>query len=199
MEAQQVINKILSEAQVEADRIKSEAREKQTAEQAQLDKHLGEYKTKTNELTEKTTQDKKAHMLASARMDIAKKYLTEKRKLMQEVFDRAKEQLVNMPDDQYRQLMKKLMVAAVETGDEEVLVDVNEKRIDHEFIKQVNRELGPGFHGNLRLSEEREAIGGGFVLRRGRIRNNVSLAVLLEQAKKELEIDLARELFSDSG
>lgn len=198
MEAEQVIGKILSEAQVEADKIKSEAQEKLSAEQAQLDNELSEYKTQTNELSKKAGEDKKARMLAAARMDIAKKYLAEKGKLLQEVFDKAKEQVAKMPDDQYRQLMKKLMTAAVETGDEEVVVDVNEKRIDHEFIKQVNRELGPGFHGNLRLSEERETIGGGFVLRRGRIRNNVSLAVLLEQAKKELEIDLARELFSDS-
>jgi V/A-type H+-transporting ATPase subunit E len=196
MEAQQVINKILSEAQGEADRIKSEAQQKQAADQARLDKQLSEYKTQTNELAKKAGEDKKTHMLAAARMDIAKKYLEEKRKLLQEIFDKAKEQLASMPDEQYRQLMMKLMKAAVETGDEEVIVDSNEKRIDHELIKQVNRELRPGFHGNLRLSEERQAIGGGFVLRRGKIRNNVSLSVLIDEAKKELEIDLAKELFA---
>ncbi len=197
MEAQQVINKILSEAQEQADKIKSEARQKQADEQTRLDKQLSEYKTQTSELAKKAGEDKKAHMLAAARMDIGKKYLTQKRELLQEVFDKAKEQLASMPDDQYRRLMKKLMMAAVETGDEEVIVDTNEKRIDHEFIKQVNRELGPGFHGNLRLSEEKETIGSGFVLRRGKIRNNVSLAVLLDEAKKELEIELAKELFAD--
>jgi V/A-type H+-transporting ATPase subunit E len=197
MEAEQVINKILSEAQSEADKIKSEAQEKSSADQAQLEKQLGEYKTQTNELAKKAGEDKKAHMLAAARMDIAKKYLAQKRKLLQEVFDKAKEQLTSMPDDEYRRLMKKLMTAAVETGDEEVIIDTNEKRIDHGFIKQVNRELGPGFHGNLRLSDDKEAIGGGFVLRRGKIRNNVSLSVLLDGAKKELEIELAKELFRD--
>ncbi len=197
MEAQQVISKILSEAQAEADKIKSEARQKQADEQAQLDKQFSEYKTQTNELARKACEDKKAHMLAAARMDIAREHLAQKRELLQEVFDKAKEQLTRMPDDEYRRLMKKLMTAAVETGDEEVIVDTDEKRIDHEFIKQVNRELGPGFHGNLRLSEEREAVDAGFVLRRGRIRNNVSLAVLLDEAKKELEIDLAKEMFED--
>ena len=195
---QQVINKILSEAQAEADKIKSEAQQKLSAEQAQIDKQLSDYKTQTGELAKKAGEDKKAHMLAAARMDIAKEYLAEKRKLLAEVFDKAREQLAKMPDDEYRNLMKKLMVAAVETGDEEVVVDTNEKRIDHELIKQVNRELGPGFHGNLRLSEDKEDIGGGFVLRRGRIRNNVSLAVLLDDAKKNMEIDLAKELFEDT-
>lgn len=130
-------------------------------------------------------------------MDIAKKYLAQKRELLQEVFDKAKEQIIAMPEEQYCQLMKKLAKAAVETGDEEVIVDKNEKRINHEFIKQLNRELGPGFHGNLRLSEQKQPIGGGFILQRGKIRNNVSLAVLLEDAKKEMEIELAKELFTN--
>jgi V/A-type H+-transporting ATPase subunit E len=198
MEAEQVINKILSEAQTEADKIKSQAEEKLTAEQAQLDKELSDYAARTSELAKKAAEDKKSQMLAAARMDIAKKYLGEKRKLLQEVFDKAKEQLMKMPEEQYRQLMKKLMVGAVETGDEEVIIDANETRIDHKFIKEVNRQLGPGFHGNLRLSEDKEEIGGGFVLRRGKIRNNVSLDVLLEDARKNLEIDLARELFADA-
>jgi len=84
----------------------------------------------------------------------------------------------------------------VETGDEEVIIDNNETQIDQRFIEQVNRKLGPGYKGNLRLSDERQNIGGGFILKRGKIKNNVSLQVLLTQARKELEIELAKELFS---
>jgi hypothetical protein len=87
------------------------------------------------------------------------------------------------------------MLDAVETGDEEVILDENESRIDQEFIKQVNRELGPGYRGNLRLSGERQNIGAGFILRRGKIKTNVSVNVLLDQARKELEIELAKQLF----
>ena len=88
------------------------------------------------------------------------------------------------------------MLEAIETGDEEVVVDNNEKRINPEFIKLVNRELGPGYKGNLRLSHETADIGAGFILKRGKIKNNVSLPVLLTQARKELETELAKELFS---
>lgn len=198
METEQVIEKILSEGRVEAEKIKSQADERQANEKAELDEQLKEYKQKTEELAKKAAEDKKSHMLAGARMDIAKQHLAEKRKLLQEVFDKARQELANMPDEQYQGLMKKLMTQAVETGDEEVIVDKNEKRIDHDFIKQLNRELGPGYHGNLRLSDERQDIGGGFILRRAKIRNNVSLAVLLDQAKNRLEIDLAKELFADT-
>ncbi|MHC4338465.1 MAG: V-type ATP synthase subunit E, partial [Planctomycetota bacterium] len=85
----------------------------------------------------------------------------------------------------------------VETGDEEVIVDNNETRINQNFIKQINRKLGTGYKGNLRLASEKQSLGGGFVLRRGKIKNNVSFEVLLAQARKELEIELAKELFEN--
>ena len=83
------------------------------------------------------------------------------------------------------------------TGDEEVVVDTNEGRIDHEFIKQINRELGSDYKSNLKLSDEKQDIGAGFILKRGKIKTNVSIQVLLEQARKELEIELAKELFGN--
>lgn len=198
MEASAVIDKILADANAEAQNIKAEAEKKQAAEQKDLETHLEQFKKETAELAQNAAKDKKDQMLAAARMDIAKKYLVEKAKLLDEVFSKAKEQVLKMPDEQYRQLVKKLMLEAVETGDEEVIIDAKEKRIDHELIKDVNRELGPGFKGNLRLSEENQPIEAGFILRRGKIKNNVSLSVLLQTAREGLEADLAKELFTDN-
>ena len=130
-------------------------------------------------------------------MDIAKEYLAEKRKILDEAFAQAQQQLQNLSDEDYQTLCSKLILKAVETGDEEVIVDKNETRIDHNFIKQINRKLGPGYKGNLRLAEERQNVGGGFILKRGKIKNNVSFEVLLGQARKELEIELAKEIFEN--
>ncbi len=195
MEAGQVIEKILADARAEAERIKKQAEEKEAAEQARLDEQLDEYNKQTEIIAEKAGKDKKLHLLAAARMEIAKEYLAEKRKILDEVFAQAQQRLQNLPDEEYRMLMTRLMLGAVETGDEEVIVDNSETRIDQEFIKHINRELGPDYKGSLRLSKERQNLGGGFILRRGKIKNNVSLAVLLTQARKELEIKLAKELF----
>ncbi|GAG46471.1 unnamed protein product, partial [marine sediment metagenome] len=63
------------------------------------------------------------------------------------------------------------------------------------FIKLLNRDLGPGYKGNLRLSQKRQDLGGGFILKRGKINTNVSVAVLISQARKELETQLAKDLF----
>ena len=197
MEAEQVVEKILADAKAEAEKIKKQADDQDAAEQAKLTEQLDEYKKQTEILAQKAGEDEKSHILAAARMDIAKQFLAEKRKILDEVFEQARRQLQNLPDGEYRALIKKLLLDTVETGDEEVVVDTNESRIDHEFIRQINRKLGPDYKSNLRLSDERQDLGAGFILKRGKIKTNVSIQVLLEQARKELEIELAKELFGN--
>jgi len=197
MEAEQVVEKILADAKAEADKIKKQADDQEAAEQAKLAEQLDEYKKQTEILAQKAGEDEKSHILAAARMDIAKQFLAEKRKILDEVFEQARQQLQDLPDEEYRALIKKLILDTVETGDEEVVVDTNEGRIDQEFIKEINRELGPDYKSDLRLSDERQDLGAGFILKRGKIKTNVSIEVLLGQARKELEIKLAKELFSE--
>ena len=197
MEAEQVVQKILADAQAEAERIAAEAGQKEAAEQARLSEQLAQYSKQTESLAKKAGEDEESHILAAARMDMAKQLLAEKRRILDEVFERARRQVTELPDDQYRQLCTKLKLQAVETGDEEVIVDKNERRINHDLIHQVNQQLGPNRKGALKLADERHDLGAGFILRRGKVKTNVSLEVLLDQARKELEIELARQLFDD--
>ena len=195
MEAQQVVEKILSDAKAEAEKIKKQAEDAQAAGQAKLDEQLNEYRKQTDIIAQNAGEDKKAHLLAAARMDIAKQLLAEKRKILDEVFEQSQVQLKKLPDKDYCKLMTKLMLEGVDTGDEEVIVDKNETRIDDKFISQINQRLGPDKKGRLKLSGERQNLGAGFILKCGKIKVNVSIEVLLNQARKELEIELAKELF----
>jgi len=197
MEAGQVVEKILADAKAEAAKIKKESEEKEAAEQAKLDEQLDQYRKQTEILAKKAGEDEKSHILAAARMDTAKQLLAEKRKILDEVFEKARQQLRDLPDEEYHALCTKLMLEAVETGDEEVIVDKNENRIDQALINQINQQLGSNRKGNLKLSEERQDLGAGFILKRGKIKTNISIDVLLEEARKELEIELAKELFEN--
>jgi V/A-type H+-transporting ATPase subunit E len=196
MEAEQVIEKIQADANAEAEKIKKQADENQAAEQAKFDEQLKEHKKQTKALAEKLANEKKLHLLAAARMDISKGKLAEKCSVLDEVFQQARENLKNLSDDKYRELITNLMLEAVETGEEEVIIDKDEKRIDAKLIDKVNSKLAPERKGGLKLSGEKMPVGGGFILRRGKIKTNVSFNVLLSRARKELEIDLAKELFS---
>jgi len=195
MDAEQVIEKILAEAKAEAEKINNQAAREQQAEQAELDELLAEHHKQTQILARKAAEDTKAHLLATARMTIAKEYLAEKRRVLDEVFEKAREKVKNLPAKDYRGLMKKLMLKAVETGDEEVVLDAKETRIDEDFITEINHQLGSNKKGNLRLSPQREDLGAGFILKRGKIKTNASLDVLLSQAREELEMELAKDLF----
>jgi V/A-type H+-transporting ATPase subunit E len=197
MEGEQVIEKILADAQVEAQKITKQAEQTQAAEQAKLDEQLSAFKKQTDALAQKAGEDEKAHILAAARMDIAKQLLAEKRKILDEVFEQARRQLENLSDEQYLGLMTKLMLEAVETGDEEVIVDNKEKLIDQKFIENINRQLGRSRKGNLKLSGDKAHISRGFILKSGKIKNNVSIEVLLTQAREQLEIELAKEFFGN--
>jgi len=196
MEAEQVIQKILSDAQAEADKIVKEAQAQAAAEKTGADAQLAEYRQQAESLAQQAAEDEKSHILAAARMEAAKEYLAEKTRILDAVFKRAEQRLAELPDDEYRQLMGRLMAEAVETGEEEVLIGKSESRIDQGFINEVNGKLTGDKKGNLKLASERHDLPGGFVLRRGKIKTNVSPAVLLEQARNALVIDLAKTLFS---
>jgi V/A-type H+-transporting ATPase subunit E len=195
MNAEQVVEKILSEAAAEAEQIKGAAAEKIAAAETELNSELADYEKQTQGLAEQAAEDKKARMLATANMEIKKEYLAAKVALLDKVFEKVRERIKGLSDDEYKNLIASLMIKAVESGDEQVIVGIGEERIDQGLIKQVNRKLGPGYKGNLSLAQERANIDAGFILKRGKIQVNVSIEVLLTEARDKFEMELAEELF----
>lgn len=197
MKAEQVVEKILSEARREAEGILAEARSQIEARREALRREMDAYAQETEAKAGAAAEDKQARMLASARMGLQKKILSAKVDLLEEMIAKARQRVNTLPDAAYFDLMSKLMTQAAATGDEEVVVGRNEKRIDHNFLKQVNKKLGPGFKGNLRLSEEKADIEGGFILRRGNVQINCSTEVLIDQIRERMEAELVAELFTE--
>lgn len=195
MEAEQVVEKILSQAKVEAEKILAEAKAKASEEESKLASELDEYRQQTKTLAEKAAADRKMRMLAAARMDMRKELTAAKNAVLDEVFAGAAEQIKSLGDEEYKQLITSLITKAVETGDEQVVIGKDETRIDHALIKDINRSLGSGFKGNLTLAKTKANIDGGFILQRGSVRINASIDVLLAQVKEQIETELAAELF----
>jgi len=195
MQDLQVIEKILSDARNEAARIKKQAGEKHAERERLLGEELAHYRQQTRTLAEQAANDRLSHMLAAARMDISKRHLAEKTAIIDEVFDAAGRQLADLPDQQYRDLMKGLMARAYGGGSASVIIDKNEKRIDQNLLDEVARQAQAG-EGGLELSGQRRNLKAGFILEQERITTNCSLDALLDQARGELETDLAKELFA---
>ena len=195
MDAEQVVSKILSEAQSQANTITGEAKDKCAVEQASLSEEMAAYNKGTETLAIEAGADKKSRMLAGARMDLSKQYLSAKSVLLDKVFEVAAEKVKALSDAKYTELMVGLMEQAVETGEESVIPGKDDSRVNQEVVKQVNRKLGPGFKGKLELSSEKADIDGGFILQRGNVKTNVSIEVLISSARSELEIEIAEEMF----
>ena len=197
MEADQVVTKILSDARTQAETIKKQAEEREAAENSKVGEDLARFEQQTKAMVDKAAADERSQRLAVARMEAAKEYAAAKTSLLNEVFTQARQKLEKLPDDEYRGLMAKLMAAAVETGDEKVVPGKNDARIDAKLVADVNARLQD--KGRLALADEKHNFGGGFLLTRGKIRTNVSLNVLVEQARKDLEIEVAKDLFSNNA
>lgn len=195
MNAEQVVEKILSQARAEADSILAKANQAVEKENQLLEKELETWRQDTQKLAEAAGQDKLSRMLAAARMQNAKDILAAKGRILDELFAMVKQRIEQMPDNEYLELMKRLLQKCVRSGHEEVIVGKNENRINQAFINKVNTELLWQAKGGLRLSQSREDIGGGFILSSGKVRINSSTDVLVGQLRDKMEMELAAELF----
>jgi vacuolar-type H+-ATPase subunit E/Vma4 len=193
MEAKEVIQKILAEAESQAASTTAQAKRQDEAVTSGLSAELAAFDKETAELAVQAGQEKKSRILATARMANAKELLAVKQQLLDELFKAFRDRLNSLPDNEYRDLMAGLMKKAVMHGDEEVLLGRDEHRIDQKLVSEVNSSLGP--KGGLKLSAHRADCEKGFVLARGNVRTNVSVAVLIEQARTGIENKLAARLF----
>ncbi|MFA5293304.1 MAG: V-type ATP synthase subunit E [Phycisphaerae bacterium] len=195
MSANEVTGKILSEAQGQAENIKKQADEKASQETQKLRAELDSFDSQTAKLANQAAQETSSQILAQTRMEIARKSLQARNDMLEQTFAAAAEKIKTMGTQDYQQLMEKLILMSVNTGDEEIVIDKNEKRIDAAFVERLNAKLSPKIKGNLKLAEAKADIGAGFILQKGRVRVNGSLKVLLETAKENLQSELAAELF----
>jgi V/A-type H+/Na+-transporting ATPase subunit E len=138
-------------------------------------------------------QDKKR---ISANLDRKKAVLEEKQNAISLSFDTVLRDLHQLDKVKFQAIIANMLKDC--RGDEEVIIDPKEERIDRSFIENVNKKLlENGKKGNLRLSDKtREISGGGFILSEGRIEKNCSFAVYLNDLRKDLESSIAEILFS---
>lgn len=195
MNVSEVINKIIADGEAKVTEIAEKGKKELASLNAAYASELEKYNQESQRLAKKAADDARLRILATARMDASKAILLAKHTALESVFDKALQDLINMDDDEYKKFIQAMIKSSIETGDETLVIGINEKRIDDNFVKQINRELGTGFQGNILLSRERADISGGFILKRGDISVNVSLEVLMQIAREELETKIAVKLF----
>ena len=126
-----------------------------------------------------------------AKLDINKMHLDAQRRLINDTFDRALEELKSLDRDKYTSFFKRLLKEALDTGDEEMELSKKERFIDREWLDKFNSENKT----RIKISDRRQDFSVGFVLNNGRICINCSWEMLMQAAREKLETEVVHRLF----
>ena len=191
---EKLTQQIAADAQVEIDAILAEAKEKAdaiTADYAQrAEKAAAERLTKGTE----AAAQREERLISMADMERRKDLLAAKQDMVGKAFDKALEQLCNLPDEECVAILTKLAVAASASGKEQLIFSQNDReRVGKAVVLAANEALKDG---NLTLSEQTRNMAGGFILSDGAIEVNCTFETLVRLQRGEMAGEVANVLFA---
>ena len=191
---EKLTQQIAADAQVEIDAILAEAQEKAdaiTADYAQrAEKAAAERLAKGTE----AAAQREERLIAMADMERRKDLLAAKQDMVGKAFDKALEQLCNLPDEECVAILTKLAVAASASGKEQLIFSQKDReRVGRAVVLAANEALKDG---NLTLSEQTRNMAGGFILSDGAIEVNCTFETLVRLQRGEMAGEVANVLFA---
>ena len=195
--AEKIQQKILKEARQQAQKDIEQAEKEaaaiiKSAEQEALEKKETFFKKGLEDAAEH-----KKRLVAVAQLDARKQRLQAKQDVLQAAFDGALNQLISLPKEKYQSVLIDMVVAAIKTGQEEVIVCERDKKgLTPDFIKAINTQLlNKGMNSAVKLSDETREIKGGFILRQDNIEVNHSFEMITRMQRDVLETQVIKVLF----
>ena len=188
---EKVSKKILDDAKQKANEIIKEAENKKREIEAKTKEQITRIKKETERMVLDQKNREYDRITGRARLALRNDMLRLKREIIDELFNKAIDRLVNKKSDEYLKIIRELLSRDEISEGGELIIGEKENRIDEGFIKAINEEMD----GSFTLSSERRPIRGGFILRRGKVEIDASFETLLEAKKERLEMELAKILF----
>ncbi len=196
---EKILEKIIEDANVKALAIEEQANQEAASI---MDQASNEAELKKAELLKKAEADgaeSYKRLIAVADLEGRKELLRAKQDMIDAAFSGALEKVCGLPDPEYQKLLESLIVGVVDKdGGEVLLSEKDAKRIDSQFISNINQRLGAsGKAGTVKLSEQSIKTTGGFILKIGAMEINSTFEILFGMLRTELENEVVRMLFSD--
>ena len=206
-DTQAEIDRILGDANAQAEAIGAKYRAQAEAEDADL---LAKGR--------RAAAEREERLISAAQMEARKSLLTVKQELVERAYQRALEKLCTLPREQYVELLAAMLVRASSTGKEEVIFSPRDRedagraavsRANDLLAKQVAPELplGDGAVASFlnkvaanvsAVSEETRAFSGGFILKNGRIEVNCTFDALVRSEREQTAGAVAKLLFPET-
>jgi len=194
---EKINQKILKDAQTQADEIIARAREEAKAFLEEEKKKADEKKNQVIAEAEAKAEEMKRRMLSTEALEVRKENLRAKQELLDEVFDKVIEALTNLPGDLYENLLMDMAVRAGMPGDSTLILSRNgREKLSKDFAGKLIKKLADkGIKANIKISDEDMDISGGFILKFGDMEINNTFDALVRSQRDQYEPQVVQILF----
>jgi vacuolar-type H+-ATPase subunit E/Vma4 len=192
MSVEGIIDRIFADAEQEAKKIHDEASEQARSIEDENNREADDYFARRKAWFDEKYRKEKERAVLNKRLEHRKNVLASRQGWMDRAFEEAYTRLVDQPIENYRELMKKLIMSATTNREELVIFG---KKGEPSDLKSIITELNKEKEGKFSLSDKRGEFLWGFVLKKGKIETNMSIESLFKYKRNDLE-QKAWELFN---
>lgn len=193
------LDKIIGEINAESRQAIDEVQSKASREAQQI---MTEAEKKANESCEKLAHDREIRLsdqlsraTSAAALTKRQMLLAEKQRLIGEVLSQAKQDLIQLPENEYFPLLLVLISKnALPQNGEIIFSEKDLGRLPSDFAASANKAASEK-GGSLKVSDSTRPIDGGFILAYDGIEENCSISALFETNIEELQDQIQRLLF----
>jgi V/A-type H+/Na+-transporting ATPase subunit E len=192
-----ILDKINRNAEEKVEAIREQGRRKREETLSRAQARARDIKERIlKEATEKADMEKR-RTAVSAQLEYRRETLKEKQNLIEDCFQAALEQLLNLPEEEYRSLLRNMLLRTAPAVAGRVAVSARDQgRIDQAFLDSVNQELkASGKEGHLEVDGTSADIKGGFLLRTEGVEVDCSFGTLLGLLRDDVQTEVAAILF----
>lgn len=182
------------EAQILMDNAKAQAAEITAGYHAEAEAAYAE----ALEKGKKAAQDRIERLTGVAQLEAKKLQLAARQEMLDKAFDLALKNMLELPEEQYADLLTKLALKASTTGTEALIFSETDRaRYGKRVVMAANEVLErEGKTAALTLSEESRPFQGGLYVQSGKVETNCTFASLVRLQRQNIAREIADILFA---
>lgn len=143
---------------------------------------------------EKAAAERESRLASVDQLECRKAVLAARQEVIELAFQRAKEKLLALPQEDYVALLASLAAKASSTGKEKLIFSQADRaRVGKAVVVAANAKIGPA--AALTLAEETRPMDGGFILSGGAMEVNCTFDTLIRLQRGALAGQVAKVLF----
>jgi len=192
MSVEGILNKIILDANTEAERITQEAKKEARLILKEEEKEADDYYEKEKQLLDEKYKKEKERNILNKRLGIRKNILKTRQRWMDSAFENAYKKLLDQPLSEYKKMILTLIPKLSTSKDEAIIFG---KKGEEKDLKEIVESLNKKTDCNFTLYEDRSDFSWGFILKKGKIETDMSIDSIFNYKRMDLE-QKAWEIFN---